>query len=89
MAQGYQYSICVEGHIGKDWVDWPKDIDMRHCFDKDGKRAVTLITVSLPDQPALYGLLEMLRDLNLKLIFARRDETPAESLRSDPTSKCC
>jgi hypothetical protein len=57
-----------------DWVDWPRDVEIRHTFDQDKARAITLLIVTLPDQPALYGLLEKLRDLNLKLIFTQRDE---------------
>jgi len=72
---GYQYRICVEGHIGKDWVDWPCDMETRQAFDYEGRRAITHLIVTLPDQPALYGLLERFRDLNLKLIYVLRDET--------------
>jgi hypothetical protein len=75
---GYRYHICVEGHIGPDWVDWPGDIDIYHSFYHGGPLAITLLAVTLPDQPALYGLLEKLRDLNLKLIYAYRDELISE-----------
>jgi hypothetical protein len=71
---GYRYRICVEGHIGMDWVDWPRDMEICHIFDQERARATTLLIVMLPDQPALYGLLEKLRDLNLKLIYTQRDE---------------
>ncbi len=71
---GYQYQICVEGHIGVDWVDWPRKVEIQQTFDRCGQRAITLLTVSLPDQPALYGFLDKLRDLNLKLIYTQRDE---------------
>jgi hypothetical protein len=69
---GYNYQICLENHIGMDWVDWPDGVMVCHAFDQDGTRAVTLATVSLPDQPALYGLLDKFRDLNLKLVYLRR-----------------
>ncbi len=72
----YQYSVCVEGHIGGDWIDWPVDVvDLHQTFDHDGQRAITRLDVSLPDQPALFGFLEKLRDLNLMLISIRRDES--------------
>ncbi len=69
-----QYKISVEGHLPSEWMDWPSDTKIHHAFDQEGSRAITLISVSLPDQPALYGLLEKLRDLNIKLIYAQRDE---------------
>jgi hypothetical protein len=36
----------------------------------------TLISGSLPDQAALHGLLERIRDLNLTLISVARGEPP-------------
>ncbi len=71
---GGWYRICLEGHVGIDWMDWPEEAAIHHTFDHDGARAVTLVTVRLPDPPALYGLLDTFRDLNLKLIYLQRDE---------------
>ncbi len=68
------YRICVEGHVGMDWVDWPSEMNIRHAFDHEGKRAITYLLITVPDQPALYGLLEKLRDLNLKLVYLQQDE---------------
>ncbi len=71
----YQYIICIEGHIWGDWIDWPVEmVGLRQTFDHDGSRAVTLLDITLPDQPALFGFLEKLRDLNLKLISVQRNE---------------
>jgi len=76
---GYQYRFCIEGHIRIDWVDWPYSVQIQHTFDQEGRRAITVLTAVLPDQPALYGLLEILRDHNLKLVYAQRDETLFEN----------
>ncbi len=73
-ASGYQYQICVEGHIGTDWIDWPRCAEVQHTFDPKRVHPVTQVSVRLPDQPALYGLLEKLRDLNLKLVWIQREE---------------
>lgn len=70
----YQYRICVEGHINTDWVDWPCAVEVHNTFDPSGRRAITLLSSLIPDSPALYSLLEKLRDLNLTLIYAQREE---------------
>jgi len=56
----------VEGHLTADWVDWPFEVENRHEYDGEG--AITIMIVTLPDQPALHGMLQTIRDLNLKLI---------------------
>ncbi len=65
---GCGYLICVEGHLGAGWVDWPCEVETRQDFSGAGQRPVTILTVTLPDQPALHGVLQTIRDLNLKLI---------------------
>jgi len=74
-AAGEDYSIKIEGLISPDWVDWPCEVETQH-EDENGSRAVTILIVTLPDQSALHGLLEKIRDLNLKLIsFQRLDHS--------------
>ncbi len=57
------YEIMVKGHLDTRWSEWFTGMTMKH-LDGDG----TLISGVLPDQAALYGLLERIRDLNLTLI---------------------
>lgn len=57
------YEIRVEGHLDPSWSDWFADLTLTHL---EGN--VTLLSGPLPDQAALYGLLERIRDLNLRLI---------------------
>ncbi len=73
-VSGYQYQICVEEHIGAGWIDWPCSVEIQHMFDPKRLHPVTQVSVRLPDQPALYGLLEKFRDLNLKLVSIQREE---------------
>ena len=67
-AAGEHYTLTVEGLLRSDWVDWPCPVETQHRVDGLTHRSITLLTVSVPDQPALHGLLDRIRDLNLKLI---------------------
>ena len=62
------YEIKIEGCLDPYWLDWFTGLKMTHLNGD-----VTLLSGSLPDQAALYGLLERIRDLNLKLISVTRD----------------
>lgn len=57
------YEIRVRGHLDLWWSDWFLGMTLTHL-----ERDETLLAGPLPDQAALYGLLERIRDLNLTLI---------------------
>ncbi len=57
------YEIRVRGHLDQRWSDWFAGLQLAHL---EGNQ--TLLSGSLPDQAALHGLLERIRDLNLTLI---------------------
>jgi hypothetical protein len=61
-----RYEIRVEGTLGEDWSAWFDGLDVA----SDG--GDTVIYGVLPDQPALHGLLNRVRDLGLRLISVRR-----------------
>ncbi len=67
-----KYIIKIEGHLGADWIDWPFPVETRHAMDESRQHAITILSVTLPDQPALHALLEKIRDLNLTLIAFQR-----------------
>jgi hypothetical protein len=54
--------IKIEGQIGKQWADWFNKMKISY----DGEN--TALSGYVPDQAALHGILNQIRDLNLKLI---------------------
>ena len=61
------YEIKIEGHLDPRWSEWFACLELTHLAENE-----TLLSGSLPDQAALYGLLERVRDLNLKLVSVIR-----------------
>jgi len=57
------YQIKIKGHLDPGWSDWFAGMKLSHLPCDE-----TLLSGLLPDQAALYGLLERLRDIHVKLI---------------------
>jgi hypothetical protein len=57
------YWIRVKGHLDPSWSAWFGDLSIMHDASGD-----TVLAGPLPDQAALYGLLEKARNLNLRLV---------------------
>ena len=61
------YEIKVKGELDTHWSDWFEGLTLTHLAGQE-----TLLAGPLPDQAALHGLLERVRDLNLTLISVNR-----------------
>ena len=57
------YEIKVKGHLDQRWSEWFADLKLTYLEGDE-----TLLSGLLPDQAAIYGLLERMRDLNLTLL---------------------
>ncbi|MBE9508487.1 MAG: hypothetical protein IMY86_10600 [Chloroflexi bacterium] len=61
-----QVEIRVKGRIDEHWSDWFDGLTITHT-DQDE----TVLTGSIVDQAALYGLLSKLRNLGLPLVSVK------------------
>ena len=59
----HYYKIRIRGHLDESWADWLNGLAIQHEPDGD-----SLLSGSLPDQAALHGVLNRLRDLGVQLI---------------------
>jgi len=55
-------TIRIKGPIPQGWSDWFEDLEVQ----SDGE--YTIMTGEVPDHPAVHGIIERIRDLNLDLI---------------------
>jgi hypothetical protein len=65
--QPITYQIRIQGHLGSEWSDWFEGLTI--TLEDNGE---TLLTGSVVDQAALYGLLRKVRDLGLPLLAVNR-----------------
>lgn len=67
------YEIRIRGHLDQRWSDWFAGLKLTHLEEDQ-----TLLSGVLPDQAALHGLLERIRDLNLTLISVNTVGPPVQ-----------
>jgi hypothetical protein len=65
-----EYQIQVLGRLTERWSGWFEGMDISAELQND--RTVTIMTGSIVDQAALFGLLNRIRDLGLPLLLVRR-----------------
>jgi hypothetical protein len=61
-VENQPYRIVVKGHLDKNWQDWFGGVNLVEKGDN------SVITGFFPDQAALHGTLNKIRDLNLVLL---------------------
>ena len=62
-----RYEIRIKGHLADRWTNWFEGLTI--TLEDNGD---TLLTGSVVDQAALYGLLRKVRDLGLPLLSLNR-----------------
>ena len=69
----HKTQIVVKGHLDKKWKDWFGDMDISY---EDNH---TILTGNIKDESFMHGILNRIRDLNIKLISVN----PAEEKCDD------
>ena len=66
------YAIRIEGRLDPAWSEWLEGISIVPLPNGE-----TLLTGPVADQAALHGLLNRIRDMNLKLVgIEKKQELP-------------
>jgi len=68
-----RYEVRVDGVLDGHWSQWFEGLRIDHHGGE------TVLSGTLPDQPALHGILDMVRDLGLSIIAVRRLPPPEEA----------
>lgn len=76
------YQVRVKGCLSEDVLAW---LDLTGSVDPQSDE--TLLWVATPDQAALYGLLNRLRDLGLTLISVDRQPIQQLTLKNKKTER--
>ena len=69
---GGVYEIKIKGILDEHWDQWFEGMTLKRVKTDEAGQERTLISGTIPDQPALHGLLAKIRDLNLTLISVQR-----------------
>ena len=78
------YEIKIKGLLDKHWNQWFEGMALKSVENGESGQMCTLITGPIPDQPALHGLLEKIRDLNLTLVSVHRINSKTNKLEETP-----
>jgi len=70
-----QVEIRLEGHLNEKWLDWLEGVTILHTGGNQ-----TLLSGSIQDQAALYGLINKLRDLGVRLVSISYEDNPVEAV---------
>jgi len=63
------YEIRIKGHLDDRWAEWLEGLTFMQASD-----GTTLLEGLLPDQAALHGVLNKIRDLDLPIISVQLSE---------------
>ncbi len=71
-AARWLYEIRVEGELSEEWSGWFHGLVIEHEVSPTTGEVITVLSGVLPDQSALHGILNLIRDLNLVILSCER-----------------
>jgi len=72
------YRIKVRGRLDKSWSDWFDGMTIESRIDAS-EEPITTLTGWIPDQSALHGVLNKIRNLGLRLLSVEQVTTNQEN----------
>ena len=78
------YEIKIKGLLDDHWQKWFEGMTLKSMENGESGQMCTVITGAIPDQPALHGLLEKIRDLNLTLLSVHRINSKTKKWEEAP-----
>lgn len=78
MAHGFYCRIQVKGLLSEPWSGWFGGLRI-----EAQPKGETLLSGCLPDQPALYGVLERMRDSGVELVSMKCVQVGREAGQDD------
>ena len=63
------YHITINSRLDERWLRWYDDHTVAYLDN-----GITLIVLTAVDQPALFGVINRIRDLGLELISVQKDD---------------
>ncbi len=76
------YQIRLKGELDQSWRHWLGDVRLS-CETADDGSVITTLIADFADQPALFGALDRIRDLNLVLISV----IPVQESQDQPSAR--
>jgi hypothetical protein len=70
----FTYEIRIKEHLDNHWSEWLGGMRLTYAANSE-----TVLTGSVRDQAALYGILDKLRDLGVTLLSVQRAVSEAEA----------
>ena len=78
------YRIMLSGQLSESWSDWFDGLGIETGLGA-AENPITILNGAVPDQSALHGLLDKIRDLGLELLLVEKVE--AERTRDEATKE--
>lgn len=66
------YEIRIDGELGDMWADWFEGLSIRMESNEGRNGKITVLYGPISDQPALFSVLNKVRDLNLTLVSVQK-----------------